>query len=85
MFLAEVAIELIFVAAVVVAVACLAYLLTLTVKEQRILHDMRAGVVIYRPKPSQADPEPTLVEEAPKRATVLSLRPSVPRHAVSSR
>jgi hypothetical protein len=79
MFLAEVAIELIFVAAVVVAVSSLAYLLTLTVKEQRILRDMRAGMVAGQSTPAPA-------EAAPKLANVRSLRPSVTRqHAVSSR
>ena len=75
----EIAIELVFVAAVVVAVSCLAYLLSLTVKEQRILRDMRRGVIDDR-----STPEPAT--EAPKLAIVHSLRPSVARqHAVSSR
>ena len=79
LLLAEIAIELVFVAAVVVAVSCLAYLLTLTVKEQRILRDMRTGMVAGQPTPASA-------EAAPKLATVTSLRPSVTRqHAVSSR
>ena len=79
LLIGEIAIELVFVAAVVVAVSCLAYLLTLTVKEQRILRDMRMGVVDGQPAPQPA-------VEAPKLAIVHSLRPSVARqHAVSSR
>jgi len=84
LLIGEIAIELIFVAAVVVAVSCLAYLLTLTVKEQRILHEMRLGVYDREPTPETADDVPA--EEAPKLASVHSLRPSVARqHAVSSR
>ena len=78
LLIGEIAIELVFVAAVVAAVSCLAYLLTLTVKEQRILRDMRMGVVDGQPTPESA--------KAPKLAIVHSLRPSVTRqHAVSSR
>jgi len=78
LLIGEIAIELVFVAAVVVAVSCLAYLLTMTVKEQRILRDMRMGVVDGQPAET--------AREAPKLAIVRSLRPSVARqHAVSSR
>ena len=69
MLLGEAAIDLIFVVAVVVAVACLAHLLSLTVREHRELSAVPAR---------QADRAETVAVS--QAATVIRLRPSVARH-----
>jgi hypothetical protein len=71
-----VAIELVFVVAVVAAVSCLAYLLTLTVQERRLLRaPVRARKVV---KPKVAEDRVTHRDPA-----ATSLRPSVARHHVA--
>jgi len=74
----EVAIELVFVAAVIVAVSCLAYLLTLTVREHRLLREASFA----RGGRSRS----ILTPATAAKARVTSLRPSVARqHAAPSK
>jgi hypothetical protein len=65
----EVVIELVFVAAVIVAVSCLAYLLSLTVREHR---ELKAAV--YTRSDSESERAPANAEPA------RSLRLGIARH-----